>query len=333
MQSLVEEANSSPLDSRVGKSKKRFWKRRRAWVAAAFIVLLSGLLWLARSRLYFSHQDYEYLAKLRRWQHETANPTDVRPSIIAHRGAKVGVSEDERAIGNTASAIERGVESGSDWIEIDILMTEDGILVVFHDEEIDRKTNGQGKVAETPWADLQKVDVEGVDQGTEKILTLDEVFERFDPELRRQWILDIKGEGISAEVLNWLGERKQLKEQDRVILFGSHKILEDYKDSGYTLGYTETWKGLANRLQVLFTPSVIVARCDRLSCKYLILPVMLSHQSLVDAAREKGFEVWISGTDDTRDLEHAAARGISGVIVYEPEDVVGHFDGRPLKMP
>jgi glycerophosphoryl diester phosphodiesterase len=208
----------------MSKSKKRIWKRRRLW-AAVFVVLLSGVLWLAFTRLYFSYQDHEFLAKLQRGQHEKTDPSGDRPVIIAHRGAQVGHSKDQRAIGNTASAIERGTNSGSEWIEIDILRTNDGVLVVFHDAEIDQKTNGEGLVATKSLEDLRKVDVVGVDQGTEKILTLDEVFGRFDTD-ERKWILDIKAEGIEAEVLEWLGKRKQLKERGRVILFGDHRILE-----------------------------------------------------------------------------------------------------------
>src|SRR5210317_1788369 len=132
----------------MGKSKKRFWKRRRLWVVAASVFLLSGLLWLALSRLYFSYQDHEHLARLRQVHHGIANPTGSRLNIIAHRGAKVGDSKDERAIGKTASAIERGAKSGSDWIETDILLSGDRVLVVFHDEKIDYKTSGKGQVAE-----------------------------------------------------------------------------------------------------------------------------------------------------------------------------------------
>jgi glycerophosphoryl diester phosphodiesterase len=58
--------------------------------------------------------------------------------VIAHRGA----SADERE--NTLSAFERAIEVGADFVELDVQVSADGALVVFHDLDLDRLTPLRG---------------------------------------------------------------------------------------------------------------------------------------------------------------------------------------------
>ena len=68
-------------------------------------------------------------------------PTD--PQLIAHRGGPVYAPE------NTLSAFRNAIETGIDWLEMDVQMTKDGTLVVIHDESVDRTTNGSGNVKDS----------------------------------------------------------------------------------------------------------------------------------------------------------------------------------------
>lgn len=60
--------------------------------------------------------------------------------LIAHRGGPVYEPE------NTLAAFRNAIEVGADWIEMDIQRTQDGTLVVIHDETVDRTTDGTGRV-------------------------------------------------------------------------------------------------------------------------------------------------------------------------------------------
>ena len=70
--------------------------------------------------------------------------------VIAHRGA----SEDERE--NTLSAFERAIELGADFIELDVQVSADGALVVFHDLDLDRLTPLRGPLRRRPLAELRE---------------------------------------------------------------------------------------------------------------------------------------------------------------------------------
>ena len=51
---------------------------------------------------------------------------------------------------NTLAAFEAAVRFGADALELDVRLTADGVPVVFHDERLERTTDGQGLVRETP---------------------------------------------------------------------------------------------------------------------------------------------------------------------------------------
>lgn len=93
---------------------------------------------------------------------------------IGHRGASGTTPELTRA------AFLRALELGVDMIEIDIQLTKDGYLVVIHDHELERTTNGRGAVRDHTLAELKQLDAGAwFDQSFagETILTLEEVIE------------------------------------------------------------------------------------------------------------------------------------------------------------
>ena len=85
---------------------------------------------------------------------------------IAHRGASGHAPE------NTLKAFELAIEMGCPWIELDVYSVE-GELVVIHDDDVDRTTNGSGAVMELGLKQLRALDA-GQDQ---QIPTLREVLD------------------------------------------------------------------------------------------------------------------------------------------------------------
>ena len=75
-----------------------------------------------------------------------------RTWLIAHRGASAHAPE------STTAAIRAAVRAGADMIELDVQMTRDGRLMIFHDERLERTTNGAGRVAAQTFAALKRLD-------------------------------------------------------------------------------------------------------------------------------------------------------------------------------
>jgi glycerophosphoryl diester phosphodiesterase len=72
--------------------------------------------------------------------------------VIGHRGAAAHAPENSLA--GFAYAAQLGVQ----WIELDIQLTADGVPVVFHDDRLERTTDGHGRLVETALDDLRRLD-------------------------------------------------------------------------------------------------------------------------------------------------------------------------------
>ncbi|MHA4810654.1 glycerophosphodiester phosphodiesterase [Flavitalea flava] len=69
--------------------------------------------------------------------------------VIAHRGDNTEAPE------NTLAAVENGIKNGVDFVEIDLRTTKDCVLVIMHDETVDRMTNGKGRISDLTYAEVR----------------------------------------------------------------------------------------------------------------------------------------------------------------------------------
>ena len=88
--------------------------------------------------------------KEKRPSHPFTTKNDV--IVLAHRGFRGQYPE------NTMLAFQKAAELGVDGLEMDIHATRDGVLVVSHDETVDRMTNGFGPIKEMTVAELRQLD-------------------------------------------------------------------------------------------------------------------------------------------------------------------------------
>lgn len=91
-----------------------------------------------------------------------------RPIAVAHRGG------DQHAVENTMPAFEHAVALGFDYLETDVHVSSDGVLVAFHDADLERITGRPGTIADRTWDELQAIDLGGA-----TIPRLDELLSAF----------------------------------------------------------------------------------------------------------------------------------------------------------
>nr|WP_225667835.1 glycerophosphodiester phosphodiesterase family protein [Arthrobacter sp. 147(2020)] len=125
-----------------------------------------------------------------------------RPLALSHRGFSVDGLE------NSMVAFEAAVDLGFGYLEIDVRTSQDGVVMVFHDELLDRVCDAQGPLAERTLDELDKVRINGV----EPIPTLEAVLTRW-PDLKLN--IDLKDDA-SVEPFVRLVER--LGAHDRVLV-------------------------------------------------------------------------------------------------------------------
>lgn len=74
------------------------------------------------------------------------------PLVIAHQGG------DGLWPGDTMFAFQNAADMGADVLEMDAHITKDGVLILMHDETVDRTTNGTGEIESMTLDEIKQLD-------------------------------------------------------------------------------------------------------------------------------------------------------------------------------
>ncbi|MFF5854052.1 glycerophosphodiester phosphodiesterase [Streptomyces sp. NPDC012751] len=148
------------------------------------------------------------------------------PTVVAHRGASGYAPE------NTLAAIDRAAELGFSWVENDVQRTEDGELVVLHDDSLERTTNVEDVFpGRAPWKvrDFTAAEIARLDAGSwfsptyagARVPTLRQYMRRVEHN-HEKLLLEIKSPelypGIEQQTLKLLGNEGWLDGRHRARL-------------------------------------------------------------------------------------------------------------------
>jgi glycerophosphoryl diester phosphodiesterase len=152
-------------------------------------------------------------------------------TTIAHRGASAYYPE------NTIASFEGAISMGADMVELDVQLTHDGEVVVFHDEKITRCTNGRGRIADHTLVELKVLDAgswfDKKFQGT-KIPTLAEILSLCRDKIAVN--IEIKTEAVTEAIAGGIEEKSlKIAEQNKMrghIVFSSFdpRAIQHLKD-------------------------------------------------------------------------------------------------------
>lgn len=101
------------------------------------------------------------------------------PFVIGHRGSPRAAPE------NTLASFRQAARDGATWVEFDVSLTLDGRAVIFHDDDLDRTSDGTGPLAATSFDALRNLDAGSwfaADFAGEPVPTLEEALELFRDE-------------------------------------------------------------------------------------------------------------------------------------------------------
>lgn len=124
------------------------------------------------------------------------------PIPLAHRGFDVAGLE------NSMVAFQAAIDLGFRYLETDVHATADGVLVAFHDENLDRVTGHRGRIPELTWSEVSRARIGGV----EEIPRLEVMLDTW-PEAR--FNIDIKSGGAIGPLVRVI---ERARAHDRVCL-------------------------------------------------------------------------------------------------------------------
>lgn len=240
-----------------------------------------------------------------------------RTQITAHRGFSKVAPE------NTLYAFEAALDSGADYIELDVQLTKDKQLVVFHDSTIDRVTDRKGKLSDYTYAELQYISVgewfKGGDFADARVPLLSDV-------------LDLVGNDIMLNIeIKSHGDMKETVRQT-VELIQQYEIEDSCYVTSFSYAALKQVKSLDPSIKTGLIANVATTTAmtqlkyiDAMSMNYIFV-----NQTVVNAAHQSGKRIFVWTVDRKGDMQQMIALGVDNIITNRPDQVAELVYSRSL---
>jgi len=214
---------------------------------------------------------------------------------IGHRGARAYEPE------NTLRSFKRAIELGVDAVELDVRKTKDNEIVVIHNSDVDKTTDGSGSVSDFTLEEIKKF----VTEKGEQIPTLEEALEFVGK--RVKILVELKETGIEEKVLGLIREKGLI---ENVIIISFHedalmKIRELSDEVATGLIYVRH----KNPIQAALT----------LKAEYLLPLYRFTHSANVRKAHENGLKVIVWTINREEEAAEYRKKGVDGITSDRPD--------------
>jgi glycerophosphoryl diester phosphodiesterase len=229
------------------------------------------------------------------------------PIAMAHRGGAIEHVE------NTMAAFEACVALGYRYLETDVRVTADGVLVAFHDATLERVTDRSGRIEHLPWAEVASARI----GGREPIVRLDDLLGAW-PDVR--FNLDIKAAGVLAPLVRTV---RRMGVADRICLgsFFDARLAAARRLFGPSVCTSLGPRGVAALRLSSYSPRA--AGLVRMQAGCAQVPLQLGGRALVDerfvaAAHDRGLQVHVWTVDDPAECTRMLDLGVDGIMTDRP---------------
>ena len=222
--------------------------------------------------------------------------------IMAHRGASFAAPE------NTLAAIRAAMDSGAQWVEIDVQETVDGEVIVIHDSDLKKIGRVPLGVADSTLKELQLVDIGswfGEEFSDERIPTLEQVLRLCKDRIR-----------VNIE-LKYYGAQQQLEQRVADIVDASGMADQVVVMSLSLAGIREMHRLRPDWTLGLLT-SVAVGNLAAMEVDFLAINARFASRHLIRRMHQQGKDVMVWTVNDPVGMSSMASRGADVIITDEP---------------
>ena len=229
---------------------------------------------------------------------------DSKPAIyvVGHRGAAAVCPE------NTLQGFRYAIDLGVDYVECDVHLTFDNCLVVMHDANVDRTTNGIGAIRGMTFDTVRALDAgEG-----EQVPTLDEVLEITRDKVHL--LCELKGEDTEQATVETVLAH-QMAAQVTFTSFHTERIKRVKKmDDGFQIG------AIFRNPQEDDIQLAVDLGASGIGANYKLLCFQM-----VEQARDAGLDIRAWNPDTLPEQQAMIALGVNGVSTNRPDILMGYL--------
>ena len=235
-----------------------------------------------------------------------------RTEIMAHRGASLAAPE------NTMAAVRSAIDSGAQWVEIDVQETADGEVVVIHDSDLQKIGRVPLGVATSELEELQEVDIGswfGEEFSEERIPTLDQVLRLCKDRIR-----------VNIE-LKYYGAQRQLEKRVAEIV-DANAMADQVVVMSLSLDGIRKMRQLRPAWTLGLLSSVALGNLAALEVDFLALNARFASRHLIRHMHEQGKDIMVWTVNDPVGMSAMASRGVDVIITDEPALAISLMEQR-----
>jgi glycerophosphoryl diester phosphodiesterase len=253
-----------------------------------------------------------------------ARAGDHKPLVFAHQGA------ENLWPSNTLFAFRNAAELGADVLDMDMHMTKDGVLVLMHDQTVDRTTDGTGAIRDLTLAEVQRLDAGYRFSADEDktfpyrgqgltVPTLEELFKTFPD---KRFGIEIKQTEPVATAQRFCALTRQYSMQDKILVSSFRQenmdafraecpeVATSATENEVRLFYVLHRLGLSDLLPPVYNSFQVPEKSGGI---HLLTP------RFVAAAHRRGLAVQPWTINETEDLRRILALGVDGINTDNPD--------------
>jgi glycerophosphoryl diester phosphodiesterase len=227
---------------------------------------------------------------------------------FAHRGGATYAPNRHRE--NSLHAFAQATSLGYRYLETDVHATSDGVLIAFHDDKLDRVTDGHGAIADLTYEQVAEAKIHGIDP----IPLFEDLLINF-PDAR--FNIDAKSQR-SVDLLAELIIRHNAQNRVCVSSFGIRRVHRLRKKLGPQVPSAASKLGIALNRFAPWLTKVINTSAPVLQIpieqKILGIRLRLFTPALVKAAHDAGKVVHVWTIDDLKAMAEAIDAGVDGIF-------------------
>jgi glycerophosphoryl diester phosphodiesterase len=222
------------------------------------------------------------------------------PLPFAHRGGASDVPE------NTMPAFQYAVDLGYRYLETDVQVTADGVLVAFHDNDLQRTTGRAAKISDLPWSEVGKELVDG----KAPIPLLEDILGTW-PQARVN--VDCK---TNAAVDALIAVLRRTNALDRVCV----AAFNDLRLRRLRAALGESLCSSLGPLETAMLRYGILRRFTGLAAQVPVRqgPLTVVNKKMVERAHRAGIQVHVWTIDDAAEMERLLDMGVDGIMTDRP---------------
>lgn len=218
--------------------------------------------------------------------------------VSGHRGNSSDAPENSRA------ALEKAIELGADYVEIDVAETRDGVLVVSHDNSLKRTTGRNVYIWQSTYEEIKDLDIGSFfspEYKDERLMTLDEAIEVCQGRIRMN--IELKPTAYDQ------GFAQKAVDSIRQHQFESQCYL-----ASLNYGILEEVKSLTTEIKTLYITPIAYGDIENLNVDAFSIEETFISKALVERVHQKNKDVHAWTVNDADSMQRMIDCGVDNII-------------------